>query len=448
MASQSAPAVIDYRTKMGTVAAHVLKEDMVAPESLAQPGHVFYSKMLLPVEPPKIHSSLFMHGNDVLEQGFIEVIVLNLPRDGFAIRRVIAQVRLHGLIVILVSAHTIGRMEIKRRLHTMVVHEFEKVLGTRDEVAIPAPSRPTAFVPVHIHNQYVQGNIVRFGIAYDTLEFRLGIGPITAVPVTENIFGRQRHTATHLCVVGKTSLVIMAVTQEIPVGGRLVHRLVPPQETFFIGCEGKSGAAVAPGCLGTFINDGPTSTRKQSFFQAVPAGVAPCLVQSAMRAQQVQGVVLAGIPHAGLAVHLKSDAKVVRCLVCFPGNGSFLVTQSKMLCPDIQVNSVFLYRIFRHRQTAVHYGKGGAVLKLGSVAVLDAYHPACKHRKTDLSAYHHGCRICQGIPFVLFHSLYRDRQQAKEQSQNFCCKTGHSHHYICVFGRLLYCLCHKDKSFF
>ena len=184
--------------------------------------------MLLPIEPPEIHSSLFMHGNDVLKQGFIEVIVLNLPRDGFVIRRIIAQIRLHGLIVILVSAHTIGRMEIKRRLYTMVMHEFEKVLGTGDEVAVPTPSRPAAFVPVHIHNQYVQGNIVRFGIAYDTLEFRLAIGPITAIPVTENILGRQRHTATHLCVVGKTSLVIMAVTQEIPVGGRLVHRLVPP----------------------------------------------------------------------------------------------------------------------------------------------------------------------------------------------------------------------------
>ena len=83
----------------GPVFLHVVEENMIAPESLAQTGSGMACEMLLPVEPPEINTLLLMLAYDVPEKRFCEVRIVDAPGN-VAVGVVFAvKFRFHGLII-------------------------------------------------------------------------------------------------------------------------------------------------------------------------------------------------------------------------------------------------------------------------------------------------------------------------------------------------------------
>ena len=83
MAAESAPAVEDYRTAVGTVHHHVVEEYMVAPESLSESVGVGACEVLLPVEPPEINALFLERTQEVFGKCLVEIHVLKFPWNHF-----------------------------------------------------------------------------------------------------------------------------------------------------------------------------------------------------------------------------------------------------------------------------------------------------------------------------------------------------------------------------
>ena len=149
-------------------------------------------------------------------------------------------------------------MQVEGSLQTMVVDVVDKGPGLGNTRSIPAPTCPTALVPVHIHDEHVHRDVVVFNIADNLHELGLRVGPIATIPVAEDVFRWHRHTASHLDEVAKAFLVLMPVAQEVPIDGSFVDGIRPPCDALILRLEGVCCAAVAPFGSRTFINDAPT----------------------------------------------------------------------------------------------------------------------------------------------------------------------------------------------
>ena len=79
MAAQSTPTVEDKRTAVFAVQQHVVEEHVVAPECLRQALGVVAGEVLLPVNPPEVHSLLLTLTNDVVEHRAVERRVFQHP---------------------------------------------------------------------------------------------------------------------------------------------------------------------------------------------------------------------------------------------------------------------------------------------------------------------------------------------------------------------------------
>ena len=56
VAAHSSPAVVDDGSELWAVLLHVVVEDVVAPEGLAESFHAWVGEVLLPVEPPEVYA--------------------------------------------------------------------------------------------------------------------------------------------------------------------------------------------------------------------------------------------------------------------------------------------------------------------------------------------------------------------------------------------------------
>ena len=83
MAAETAPTMEDERTAVGTIVLHLIEENMITPESFAQTVGVWACEILLPIEPPEIHSLFFKGTDEVLEEGFGKLLIFEFPRDTF-----------------------------------------------------------------------------------------------------------------------------------------------------------------------------------------------------------------------------------------------------------------------------------------------------------------------------------------------------------------------------
>ena len=223
------------------------------------------------------------------------------------------------------GANAVGGMEVEGSLEAVLVHVVDERLGLRDAVRVPAPARPAALVPIHIHDEHVHRNVVVLHVADYLLELGPGVSPVAAVPVAEDVFRRHRHTASHLDEVAEACLVVVSVAEEVPVGSRPVDRVGPPGDAVLLGFKGVRGTSVASEGRRTLIDDAPASPRQQTLLEVAAFVVAPSLVERAVRAQQVHGVVLAGVPSDGASVHLERDHQVVGLLVGLLEDAAFLV---------------------------------------------------------------------------------------------------------------------------
>ena len=259
VAAESSPAVEDERTMVGTVQAHVVVEHVVAPECLRQSLHIFAGEVLLPVNPPEVHSLLLAGTDDGVEHIVIELGVAQIP--GHHLRR---GVEPHGVAqfgeIVLVVVNTVGRMEVERHLQSLLVHPVDESLGVGNGGAVPGPAGPALRVPVHIEYHHVHGYLVALHIVHNLHELVAGVTLVFAVPVAQHVERRHGLTASHLDEVAKGFLILMTVTQEIPVDGILVHRLGHPLYAVAVAVEGKGGGTVTPACEGRLVDDGPSGS--------------------------------------------------------------------------------------------------------------------------------------------------------------------------------------------
>ena len=158
------------------------------------------------------------------------------------------------------TAHSVGRMQVQCRLHAVVVHVVYQVLRGGDECLVPAPSRPSALVPVHIHNEHIHRHIVILRVTYNLLELGLFVGPVAAIPIAEDVLWRHGDTPCHLDEVAQALPVFVAVAQEVPVYSLTVQRLPHPGNTIHRTVEGEGTAFVATLCLRRFVQNGPSVT--------------------------------------------------------------------------------------------------------------------------------------------------------------------------------------------
>ena len=219
MAAETAPTVVDGGTAVGAVEAHVLEEDVVVPEGLAKAVDMLVEEPLLPVEPPEIDAFLLADTDDVVEHGFVEIVVLEFPGDGLALGRVAAEVAAEDIVELLVVVDTIGRMEVEGHAQAVLVHPGDEPFGVGDQFLVPRPACPTSRMPVHIENHDVERNLIALDVSHNLHELALGVSPIAAVPIAEQVGGREGDASSHTDKVAKCGRVVVAITQKVPVVG-------------------------------------------------------------------------------------------------------------------------------------------------------------------------------------------------------------------------------------
>ena len=79
MASQASPAVEYNGAAVGAVRFHVVVENMVAPECLAETVGIGACEILLPVEPPEVYTLFFERAQEVVGESLVESLVLKFP---------------------------------------------------------------------------------------------------------------------------------------------------------------------------------------------------------------------------------------------------------------------------------------------------------------------------------------------------------------------------------
>ena len=143
MASETSPAVENYRTTVRTVGGHIVIEHVVAPECLTQTVRIRARKMLLPVKPPEIHAFTFMLADNCAEERISKISIIKIPGNCLA-RRCIhiilaSEILIHGGKEFrrLHTVHAVGRVQVKRYLEITVMHLLQEPHGVRYKVGIP-----------------------------------------------------------------------------------------------------------------------------------------------------------------------------------------------------------------------------------------------------------------------------------------------------------------------
>ena len=209
--THAAPAMEDHRPTVRAVLTHIIIEYMVQPECLSQAWYVAAGLILLPVEPPEIHSFLLAYPDDIFEEGTVEGAVLQLPGDGGSISRK-PHIITYLAEIIIAAPYPISRMQIQGCTSIMCMHPTQQGLRCRDEGFVPCPSRPGVLMPVTIQHQHIMGHLLALHILHYLLELALRISLILAIPIAEHIEGRQRLTASNPHIVAQSIFVLMSIT--------------------------------------------------------------------------------------------------------------------------------------------------------------------------------------------------------------------------------------------
>ena len=109
--AQPAPTVKCQGATILAVQLHVVIKHVVQPKSIAQFLRVVNQQFLLPVEPPEVHADLFMRTEDMLEKGFVEILVLQLPGYLLVGRQV--QLLRQRFKIVLIGINTAGGVQVE-----------------------------------------------------------------------------------------------------------------------------------------------------------------------------------------------------------------------------------------------------------------------------------------------------------------------------------------------
>ena len=399
MAAQTAPAVEDERAMVFTIQAHIVVENVVAPEGLTQTIHVFAREVLLPVDPPEVNTLAFAGTDDTIEHVVIELPVAQVPRHtvhGAVEPHVGAQL----LEVVLIVVDTVGGVQVQGDLQAVSMHPVDESFRIGNRRAVPRPAGPALGVPVHIENHHVHRNLIALHVVHNLHELITGVALILAVPVAQNVERRHRLAASHFREVAQCLLVLMTVAQEVPVNSILVDGLCHPGHPIHIAVEGKGGGAVAMLRAGRLVNDAPAGTREQTVLQLSALVVTNLTVERTRGSLQVHGVVLARIPHHTASVQVEADVQHIGACSSIAGDSAtYLILKGERRGLHHEPSVALLGGERRYGQLTINDGKRGAVFKQVAVAVLNANHLRREHREARMSRPDDGLGISFGVPF-------------------------------------------------
>ena len=291
----------DERAVVGPVVLHVIVEDMVAPERLAESVDKLTGEILLPVDPPEVDPLFLSCADDAVEHIVVELRVAEIPGHhlGALIEsHVITQFGEEVLIIV----YTVGGVQVEGHLESVVVHPLDESFGVGYGRAVPGPSRPSLCMPVHIEDHDIHGDIVLLHVVDDFHELIGSIALVLAVPITEHIEWRHGLTSGHLNEIAQCFFVLVTITEEIPVDRLFINGLCHPVDSVALLVEGERGGAVAPLGERRLIDDTPSCSGEETILQFLPFVVANLSVECSGGTFQVERVVLARIPEHGSAI--------------------------------------------------------------------------------------------------------------------------------------------------
>ena len=164
--AQTAPAMVQQRTRI-TATLHVAEKDIVQPPCIVQILDASIEHILLPVEPPEIDTFFFHRTQDGIQPSTHETLVGATVVDALLFVRVHAHPLGHFGIFLLVRFNAASRMQIQCYLQSFTFHIVEELgrIGeqrTVPRIACPSTSSRVHVMPVHIYNQHIQRNLIRF----------------------------------------------------------------------------------------------------------------------------------------------------------------------------------------------------------------------------------------------------------------------------------------------
>ena len=274
MVAQTTPTMVEHGTMFGLRAKLVVEDAVVEPPCVAERWDAIVLQLLLPIEPPEIHTLLLEREKHLVEPTAHEALVGTLPTDGLGALGITSEEFGQLGILVLVSRYTIGRMEVEGDLQVMLLEEREELLGAGEEAVVPRVTRPSSEarfgpVPVHIDHEHVERDAIAFEVAHHLSHLAIGITPIAAPPVAETITWRQRDASSQQRKVTKYLLVVMTICHEVPVGGFLLRvtgccwALLHPRE--FGGSE-VVDIAIEEQAL-RIVDEGPAVTCQQTILE-------------------------------------------------------------------------------------------------------------------------------------------------------------------------------------
>ena len=405
--AQAAPAVENQRP-LAALALHVAEVDIVEVEGGIDPLDPC-SAPLLPVEPPEIDPHPFHGVEENIHVGLGEALVGNIERYIFFR----CGIHAHGLgkvgILLLVGLDAAGRVEVEAGLDSVLVRPLQEFCGVWKIVPVPGEPRPAGTlpggvlppfpilgkpfrhggdVPVHIHHQHVEPEIVATELPDDIAELLVVVVPIFGPPVAKDKPGRKGDPARHGDKVRQSRLVVVAVAEEIEI---LPLAFGAGHHPWQVGLVEERLFAV--------VDQAPAAARNNALAQldvflvgGVPRAVA--LVQRPGGAQEVSAVHITETPARAHPPGIEVNRKI---FLRKPAAAD-LVLQQKSIRFDFERSILPGDRVVRHRGFAVDERKAGAILEYAVFRPLQAQQPRGQHRDPHIARRNHRLAVGRRIP--------------------------------------------------
>ena len=107
------------------------------------------------------------------------------------------------------------RVKIQRQMQTFFLHGLQESGRIGKEIFIPCESGPSRKMPVGVDNEDVERSLCAGELRGQFLDFRIGISPVAAVPVSERIMRGKRLTAEQFRTAPQRGFVVMPESEEV-----------------------------------------------------------------------------------------------------------------------------------------------------------------------------------------------------------------------------------------
>ena len=183
------------------------------------------STLLLPVQPPEVHTLLFKGSEDRFFKRFFIMGIRRIIGEWRAFFRILSHRAGHLRIQFLARPHTVRRVIIERHMQTVFMQPGKQFFRFRELFpvpCIPGPSGAEARVdlrdmPVHIQHGNRQRNSPGGKGFHQFLIACLGIGVKPAPPVAQGKARNDRCRTGEMIKIPDASLIVPSIPEEIEI---------------------------------------------------------------------------------------------------------------------------------------------------------------------------------------------------------------------------------------